>query len=441
MILGQVSWLDCMVFLAFLAPQLIFRVGFFPTLFCGLRALPFLLVRLPLGFIHERFYRSQDQRTPFVQQASWFEDIVVRCVRYAFAYIPANIGRVFFSKPVSLPFLRFRMLRHGYLRSPIHWREVKQHNFKGIWIINDQSREPDIVIYYAHGGGFSMGSSYFYLEFLLSFIYLLKVEGNFRNPAIFALEYTLVPDSSFPTQLHEAMAGYKYLLSITRNASKICVSGDSAGGTLILSLLLHLASTSKDHATTVKRQSFVLTNEKRRETLRAGSITSATETSKTNGHPNGTPNPLEPTTTPGMAALISPWTTLISPLDVDTPSDYLCASSLHQYALQYAGSKISIDDPIISPGNCTSSDLWKKATPRNGLFFMFGGEEVFAPEIKKLLGRLKEAGCKVGWKEEEGGIHAWPVACLFLSSTGDERLKGLRSLVRAIAEGIMDRKS
>jgi len=42
MILGQVSWLDCIVFLLFLAPQLIFRVGFFQTLSCGLQALPFL---------------------------------------------------------------------------------------------------------------------------------------------------------------------------------------------------------------------------------------------------------------------------------------------------------------------------------------------------------------------------------------------------------------
>jgi hypothetical protein len=42
MILGQISWLDCFVFLVFLAPQLIIHVGFFPTLFCGLRALPFL---------------------------------------------------------------------------------------------------------------------------------------------------------------------------------------------------------------------------------------------------------------------------------------------------------------------------------------------------------------------------------------------------------------
>ena len=33
-------------------------------------------------------------------------------------------GRVFFSKAVALPFLRFRMLRHGFVHSPIRWREV-----------------------------------------------------------------------------------------------------------------------------------------------------------------------------------------------------------------------------------------------------------------------------------------------------------------------------
>lgn len=104
MILGQVSWLDCFVFLVFLAPQLIFNVGFFPTLFCGIRALPFLVIKLPLKLFHERLLLSREHRSPFVQQASWFEDAVIRCVRYAFAYIPAEIGRVFFSKHVALPF-------------------------------------------------------------------------------------------------------------------------------------------------------------------------------------------------------------------------------------------------------------------------------------------------------------------------------------------------
>lgn len=84
------------------------------------------VIKLPGGFIYDHFYLSPDYRSPFIQRASWFEDIVIRCVRYAFAYIPAKIGRIFFSKPVALPFLRFRMLRHGYFRSPIHWHEVME---------------------------------------------------------------------------------------------------------------------------------------------------------------------------------------------------------------------------------------------------------------------------------------------------------------------------
>lgn len=86
------------------------------------------VIKLPLSFIRERFFTPHEERSPFVQQASWFEDIVIRCVRYAFAYIPANIGRVFFSKEVALPFLKFRMFRHGLMESPIHWHEVNQVN-------------------------------------------------------------------------------------------------------------------------------------------------------------------------------------------------------------------------------------------------------------------------------------------------------------------------
>ena len=68
------------------------------------------------------------------------------------------------------------------------------------------------------GGGFAMGSSYFYLEFLMAWIDLLKDSG-YKNPAIFALEYDLVPDAQFPTQLEQAMAGYDYVCSITQDPS------------------------------------------------------------------------------------------------------------------------------------------------------------------------------------------------------------------------------
>jgi hypothetical protein len=79
---------------------------------------------IPYQFVRERYVLSFEQRSPFVKKATPFQDFVIRCVRYAFANMPASIGRVFFSKGVSLPFLRFRMLRHGIVTSPIRWTEV-----------------------------------------------------------------------------------------------------------------------------------------------------------------------------------------------------------------------------------------------------------------------------------------------------------------------------
>lgn len=240
-----------------------------------------------------------------------------------------------------------------------------------------------------------MGSSYFYLEFLLSWLNLLKTVGGFRNPAIFSLEYSLVPDKSYPTQLHQVVAGYKHVLSITQDPSMICVSGDSAGGTLILTLLLQLAKETKatrNIATVIQPASAV----------------------------------------PGMAVLISPWVTLISAKDKNTTSDYLDADNLHLWAWDYAGHSMFIDDPLISPGNCKDSDWWRRASPSKGFVISYGSEEVFAPEIEDLVALLKASGVSVDSLRARGGIHAWPVASLFLSSTRERRQKGLRDIVERI---------
>jgi hypothetical protein len=79
-----------------------------------------------VAFIHDRYLVPREKRSVFLRKASLFEDVVVRCVRYAFANIPPRIGRVFFAREVALPFLWFRLLRHGYLGSPIHWREHRE---------------------------------------------------------------------------------------------------------------------------------------------------------------------------------------------------------------------------------------------------------------------------------------------------------------------------
>jgi hypothetical protein len=84
------------------------------------------VIKIPYQFVKERYMTSYKGRSPFVQRATPFQDIVIRFVRFAFAFMPAFLGRVFFSKNVSLPFLRFRMLRHGIVTAPLRWTEIER---------------------------------------------------------------------------------------------------------------------------------------------------------------------------------------------------------------------------------------------------------------------------------------------------------------------------
>lgn len=53
-----------------------------------------------------------------------------------------------------MPFFWFRMLRHGYTKSAIPWKEVKKDGLHGIWMICDEEKKPDVVVYYCHGESF-----------------------------------------------------------------------------------------------------------------------------------------------------------------------------------------------------------------------------------------------------------------------------------------------
>lgn len=213
---------------------------------------------------------------------------------------------------------------------------------------------------------------------------LLK-EERYVNPAIFALEYTLVPDACYPTQIQQAFAGYDYVLSIIDDPGRICVSGDSAGATLVLSMLLYMGNHSEYQS--------------RR---------------------------------PELAILISPWVTLVSAKNRNTASDYLDADSLHLYARQYAGGKVPLDDPMISPGNCKDLEMWTSASPPCGWYITFGSEEVFAPEAREFVALLRKVPADVEVIEEPGDIHAWPVAALFLGESKEKRLRGVHEVTDAV---------
>ena len=198
-----------------------------------------------------------------------------------------------------------------------------------------------------------MGSGYFYLEFLMAWLSMLKDKG-YRNPVIFALEYTLVPDQTWPQQFEETALGYNLLCDYLGDSSKICLSGDSAGATLMLSCLLHRSGVA--------------------------------ERSVTYGSDNK----------PGLALLLSPWTHLVSDLNQNTPSDYLNADSLHLYGRQYAG-HASVEDTIISPG--LTKRGWKEVSPVKGFVILYGAEEVFAPGIEETIRRMRKDGAHVKVKK------------------------------------------
>lgn len=228
-----------------------------------------------------------------------------------------------------------------------------------------------------------MGSSHFYLEFLLTWVSVLKSSG-FHNPAIFTLEYTLVPDESYPFQLHETLAGYNHVLSRIEDPRSVVVSGDSAGALLVLSMLLYLGTKARSEK-------------------------------------------------PLFAALISPWTHLVSHKNINTASDFLDSEVLNAYGLQYAGSE-DPSDPLISPGDCEDTALWAESMPRQGVGFYYGSEEVFVPGIKGLSKRLAGVGRVLSRQDE--AVHAWPIAAMFLETEEAARRKGLLEISADIVEAV-----
>lgn len=222
-----------------------------------------------------------------------------------------------------------------------------------------------------------MGSTYFYMEFMIALNVHLK-EAGFKNPAIFALEYTLVPDATYPTQLSEAFAGYQHVLSVI-DRNMVCIAGDSAGGTLALSLLLRLATTD------------------------ANSI-------------------------PSFVTLFSPWTVLVSNKR-NSASDYLDATQLNHYGRLYAG-KTPVDDKIASPGCCTDLRLWGRAMPKKGMLCTYGTEELLYNEIDAFLNQLEKVGMVMRIEEET--IHAWPIAAIFLGTEAEERHRTLKQVAQTV---------
>ncbi|KAL2859933.1 alpha/beta hydrolase [Aspergillus lucknowensis] len=134
-------------------------------------------------------------------------------------------------------------VRYGHI--PHIFEPVRTPEFCGYWICRGISQEPiqprdaDIVLFHAHGGGYvalhpsTAAPEHVFLAEIL--------QRHNLTTAIFSLDYTLAPKAAFPKQRDEALAAYDWLRGeMGVDQSKIVVMGDSAGGHLIVSLLVGL---------------------------------------------------------------------------------------------------------------------------------------------------------------------------------------------------------
>ncbi len=91
----------------------------------------------------------------------------------------------------------------------------------------------DRRILYLHGGGHVSGSPVLYRDF----IWRIAAAAEAR---VFILDHRLAPEHPFPAALEDAVGAYRALLADGADPRRTAVMGESAGGGLVLSLLLKL---------------------------------------------------------------------------------------------------------------------------------------------------------------------------------------------------------
>ena len=100
------------------------------------------------------------------------------------------------------------------------------------WIIPEEPQKGKVLLY-IHGGGFISGSCHTHRMHVAKF-----ARGCGLKSLVF--DYRLAPEHPFPAAVEDCVEAYQWLLNQGYQPEDIAVGGESAGGTLTLSLLLAL---------------------------------------------------------------------------------------------------------------------------------------------------------------------------------------------------------
>ncbi|KAL4869786.1 hypothetical protein BDV12DRAFT_184926 [Aspergillus spectabilis] len=259
------------------------------------------------------------------------------------------------------------------------------HGATGLWIGSKDAK--NVVVYY-HGGGFALPAVAGHFAFLYSLIEELNRSGH--DVAIFMLAYTLSPPAEYPTHLRQAVEALRYILTQgARDPSNVIVGGDSAGGNLALSVLLHL----------------------------------------THPHPEIDPLPLKAGAELAGVFGFAPWVSFAldgKSMMANKYKDIIPADGLKAWSRDYLGKRREGDawsEPAKAP-----LEWWTGVKARR-LLILAGGDEILFSAIEEFVNRVKtvlpETTYVVGYEE----THVSPV----YSGTGlaGQQARGLKNWLGA----------
>jgi acetyl esterase/lipase len=215
----------------------------------------------------------------------------------------------------------------------VTYEPVEAEGVAAEWTIPAEA-DPDRVLLYLHGGGYSVGSIASHRKLVGHLVKAAGMKG-------LSVEYRLAPENPFPAGLDDAVTSFAWLLREGYTAGHIGIGGDSAGGGLALATALALRE-------------------------------------------RGLP-------APAGLVLLSPWTDLASTGDSLTSNvgkDLL----LRQIAADspgvgaYAGDN-DVKNPLISP-------LYADFTDFPPFIVHVGGDELLLDDSTRLAERASAAGCE-----------------------------------------------
>lgn len=129
----------------------------------------------------------------------------------------------------------------GRLAAPmigLRWEPFELKGMKAAWVRPEWGHNPNRMILYCHGGGYTSGNLGYSRPLASKFSHASGYET-------LCFEYRLAPENPYPAAADDAMRVWDYLMYQGYGARDITVAGDSAGGNLALVLLHRLKAAGR----------------------------------------------------------------------------------------------------------------------------------------------------------------------------------------------------